>query len=95
MDTKRPVPLDLAARDRATRRVNQLTTGVALAGAIAVVGFGALAAATDGGSAATTTSTTTIATDTTSGTASPAPTLANGVAPGSASGPGHVTTGGS
>ncbi len=95
MDTKRPVPLDLAARDRATRRVNQLTTGVALAGAIAVVGFGALAAATDGGSAATTTSTTTIATDTTSGTASPASTLANGVAPGSASGPGHVTTGGS
>ena len=73
MDTKRPVPLDLAARDRATRRVHQLTTGVA----------------------ATTTSTTTIATDTTSGTASPAPTLASGVAPGSASGPGHVTTGGS
>ena len=97
MDTKRPVPLDLAARDRATRRLNQLTTGVALAGAIAVVGFGALAAATDGGSGASTSTVTTSTTDATtaSGTTSTTPTLGGGVAPQPATGPGQVTTGGS
>ena len=98
MDTKRPAPLDLAARDRATRRLNQLTTGVALAGAIAVVGFGALAAATDSGTAtsATTTTTTTSTTDTsTSGTTSTTPSLGSGVAPQPATGPADVTTGGS
>ncbi len=93
MDTKRPAPLDLAARDRATRRLHQLTTGVALAGTIAVVGFGALAAATDRGTATTTT---TSATGTsTSGTTSTTPTLGSGVAPQATTGPAHVTTGGS
>jgi len=94
MDTNRPAPLDLAARDRATRRLNQLTTGVALAGAIAVVGFGALAAASDSGAAATTAAVTT--TDTSaSGTTTTTPTLGAGVAPTSVEGPGHATTGGS
>ncbi len=98
MDTKRPAPLDLAARDRATRRLNQLTTGVALAGAIAVVGFGALAAASDGGSATSTSTVTTSTTDGTtagSGTTSTTPALGSGVAPQPATGPGQVTTGGS
>ena len=96
MDTKRPAPLDLAARDRATRRLHQLTTGAALAGTIAVVGFGALAAATDSGttSAATTTTTSTTGTSA-SGTTSTTPTLGSGVAPQSTTGPAHVTTGGS
>jgi hypothetical protein len=91
MDTNRPAPLDLAARDRATRRLNHLTAGVALAGAIAVVGFGALAAGSDGGTATTAATTS----DTTSGTTSTTPTLGSGVAPLPATGPGHVTTGGS
>jgi hypothetical protein len=111
MDTKRPAPLDLAARDRATRRLNQLTAGVALAGVVAVGGFGALAAVTDRGAtttsaAATTsvasTSTTTAAATpattsgaTTSGTTSTTSTLAAGVAPVAATGAGHATTGGS
>lgn len=93
MDTKRPAPLDLAARDRATRRLNQLTTGVALAGAIAVVGFGALAAASDSGTAASVATTATDAA--TSGTTSTTPTLGSGVAPQPATGPAHTTTGGS
>jgi hypothetical protein len=97
MDTNRPAPLDLAARDRATRRLNQLTTGVALAGAIAVVGFGALAAASDGGTVttATTTTSTTDGSTSTSGSTSTTTTLDSGVAPQPATGPGQVTTGGS
>jgi hypothetical protein len=95
MDTKRPAPLDLAARDRATRRLNQLTTGVALAGAIGVVGFGALAAATNSGAATASTVVTTTTGDASSGTTSTTPTLGSGVAPQAATGPGHVTTGGS
>ena len=93
MDTKRPAPLDLAARDRATRRLNQLTTGVALAGALAVVGFGALAAASDGGAAVPTT---TVSTSTSApGTTTTTPTIGGAGAPTSAAGPGHATTGGS
>jgi hypothetical protein len=93
MDTNRPAPLDLAARDRATRRLNQLTTGVALAGALAVVGFGALAAASDGGAAVPTT---TVSTSTSApGTTTTTPTIGGAVAPTSAAGPGHATTGGS
>ncbi len=96
MDTKRPAPLDLAARDRATRRLNQLTKGAALAGAIGVVGFGALAAATNGGSAAMVTTTSTAASSTSSPGATPTTaTLGSGVAPLPASGGGHATTGGS
>lgn len=92
MDTNRRAPTDLAGRDRATRRLNQLTTGVAVAGAIAVVGFGALAAATDRGA-----TTTTITTDasTSTGATSTSPTLGSGVAPEAATGPAHATTGGS
>jgi hypothetical protein len=98
MATKRPAPPDLAARDRAPRRLNQLTTGVALAGTIAVVGLGVLAAASDGGSA---TSTSTVTTPTTGGTragsatTSTTPTLGSGVAPQAVTGPAQVTTGGS
>jgi hypothetical protein len=98
MDTKRPAPLDLAARDRASRRLNQLTTGVALAGAIAVVGFGALAAATDSGtasSASTATTSTTTGSTSSAGTTSTSGTLGSGVAPLPATGPAHATTGGS
>jgi hypothetical protein len=98
MDTNRPAPLDLAARDRATRRLNQLTTGVALAGAIAVVGFGALAAATDSGvasSASTVATSTTTGSSSTSGTTSTTPTLGSGIAPVATTGPAHATTGGS
>jgi hypothetical protein len=96
MDTKRPAPLDLAARDRATRRLHQLTTGAALAGTIAVVGFGALAAATDSGTIASVTTTTTTSTGaSTSGTTSTTPTLGSGVAPQATTGPAHATTGGS
>jgi hypothetical protein len=98
MDTNRPAPLDLAARDRATRRLNQLTTGVALAGAIAVVGFGALAATSDSGTVTTTTAATTSTIDgsiSTTGTTSTTPTLGSGVAPQPATGSGQVTTGGS
>ena len=88
METNRPAPLDLAARDRATRRLNQLTTGVALAGVLSVAGFGALAAATNTG--------TTVTTDTSgSGTTTTTPTLGGGLAPSSVSGPAHATTGGS
>jgi hypothetical protein len=98
MDTNRPAPLDLAARDRATRRLNQLTTGVALAGAIGVVGFGALAAATNSGaatSASTVTTTSTNSSTSTAGSTSSSSTLGSGVAPQSATGAGHATTGGS
>jgi hypothetical protein len=103
MDTNRPAPLDLAARARATRRLNQLTTGVALAGAIGVVGFGTLAAATNsGGAASTSTSATAAGTSAsaTSATSSGSSTsttssLASGVAPQAATGPAHATTGGS
>ena len=94
MDTNRPAPLDLAARDRATRRLNQLTTGVALAGALAVVGFGALAAATNGGAATTTTGAVTTTGASTSGSTATTP-LGASVAPTSAQGLGHATTGGS
>jgi hypothetical protein len=94
MNTNRPAPLDLAARDRATRRLHQLTTGVALAGAIAVVGFGALAAASDDG-AATSAATSATTDTTTSGTTSTTSTLGSGVAPQPATGTSHTTTGGS
>ena len=98
MDTNRPAPLDLAARDRATRRLNQLTTGVALAGAVAVVGFGGLAAASDSGAASSTStvvSTITTTDGTANGTTSTTPTLGSGLVPQAATGPGHATTGGS
>lgn len=99
--TPRPAPLDLAARQRATDRLNRLTAGAALAGAVAVVGFGTLAAATYSGTTATNAS---VVTDTsTSGTAPASTTgstttgsgFANAQAPTTASQPGHVTTGGS
>jgi hypothetical protein len=94
MDTNRPAPLDLAARDRATRRLNQLTTGVALAGVLSVAGFGALAAATNTGTTVTTTAS--VTTDTSgSGTTTTTPSLGGGLAPSSVSGPAHATTGGS
>jgi hypothetical protein len=78
MNTNRPAPLDLAARDRA----------------IAVVGFGALAAASDDG-AATSAATSATTDTTTSGTTSTTSTLGSGVAPQPATGTSHTTTGGS
>ncbi len=95
MDTNRPAPLDLAARNRATRRLNQLTTGVALAGAVAVVGFGALAAASDSGTTASTSTTTTTTTDTPATTSGTTSTLGGAAAPVPVTGPAHATTGGS
>jgi len=95
MDTNRPAPNDLAARDRATRRLNQLTTGVALASVLSVAGFGALAAATDSGAGVTTTTSATTDTSTSGTTTSTTPTLEGGLAPSSVSGPAHATTGGS
>lgn len=95
MDTNRPASLDPAARNRATRRLSQLTTGVALAGVLAVVAFGALAAASNSGTTAgpaTTTTTTTDSPATTSGTTS---TLGGAATPVPATGPAHATTGGS
>ncbi len=96
MDTTRPEPLDLATRDRATRRLNKLTTGVALAATLTVAVFGAVAAATDGGSTATTTTSVSTGVDlSTSGAITPSPTLGRGVAPRAASGPAEATRGGS
>lgn len=65
-------PLTSRNRDRALARLNSITTGTAVAAAIATGGFGALAAATWSGSSGTTDTTTGITTTNTSGQSDPA-----------------------